>query len=131
MQPTKQSGLALHNEFSADSIEGKDLQHMLHPSTNLMQHGELGPKVHERAEGVFAVHVFTRRLKFQRTLFAILLDDGLIFCDILGGFLVRHLAFDALLNARCERHIRDFSLGDLCQSLHRLLVEMLFAERRH
>ncbi|MDC1322081.1 aminotransferase [Pseudomonadales bacterium] len=53
MQPTKQSGLALHNEFSADSIEGKDLQHMLHPSTNLKQHGELGPKVHERAEGVY------------------------------------------------------------------------------
>ena len=53
MQPTKQSGLALHNEFTADSIEGKDLQHLLHPSTNLKQHSELGPKVHERAEGVY------------------------------------------------------------------------------
>jgi 4-aminobutyrate--pyruvate transaminase len=53
MNPTKQPSLALHNEFSSDSIEGKDLQHLLHPSTNLKQHGELGPKVHDRAKGVY------------------------------------------------------------------------------
>ena len=43
----------LHNEFAADSIEAKDLAHLLHPTTNLKQHAQLGPTVHERAEGVY------------------------------------------------------------------------------
>ena len=43
----------LHNEFPADSIEAKDLAHLLHPTTNLKQHAQLGPTVHERAEGVY------------------------------------------------------------------------------
>lgn len=43
----------LHNEFPADSIEAKDLQHLLHPTTHLQQHAQLGPTVHERAEGVY------------------------------------------------------------------------------
>ena len=43
----------LHNEFAADSIEGKDLDHLFHPTTNLKQHHEVGPSVHERAQGVY------------------------------------------------------------------------------
>ena len=43
----------LHNEFPANSIEAKDLKHVLHPTTNLKQHAEVGPTVHERAEGVY------------------------------------------------------------------------------
>ena len=43
----------LHNEFPADSIEAKDLAHLLHPSTNLAQHHQVGPKVLARAKGVY------------------------------------------------------------------------------
>lgn len=43
----------LHNEFPPDSLEAKDLQHLLHPTTNLKQHAEQGPLVHERAEGIY------------------------------------------------------------------------------
>ncbi|MCZ6890003.1 MAG: aminotransferase [Gammaproteobacteria bacterium] len=43
----------LHNEFPPDSIEAKDLAHLLHPTTNLAQHHEQGPAVHDRAKGVY------------------------------------------------------------------------------
>lgn len=43
----------LHNEFAPDSLEAKDLRSLLHPSTNLKQHQEHGPVVHERADGVY------------------------------------------------------------------------------
>ena len=43
----------LHNEFAPDSIEARDLAHLLHPTTNLKQHAEEGPVVHQRAEGVY------------------------------------------------------------------------------
>ncbi|MEM7218285.1 MAG: aminotransferase [Pseudomonadota bacterium] len=43
----------LHNRFPDDSIEARDLRHVLHPTTNLAQHLENGPTVHERAEGVY------------------------------------------------------------------------------
>ena len=43
----------LHNEFAPDSVEAKDLRTLLHPSTNLKQHQEHGPVVHERADGVY------------------------------------------------------------------------------
>jgi 4-aminobutyrate--pyruvate transaminase len=44
---------SLHNEFPPDSVEAKDLKHLLHPTTNLKAHAEQGPTVHERAEGVY------------------------------------------------------------------------------
>jgi len=44
---------ALHNEFPPDSIEARDLAHMLHPTTHLKQHASRGPTVHERASGVY------------------------------------------------------------------------------
>ncbi|MAD06416.1 MAG: aspartate aminotransferase family protein [Gammaproteobacteria bacterium] len=50
---TGSESLNLHNEFAPDSIEAKDLRTLLHPSTNLKQHGQQGPVVHERAEGVY------------------------------------------------------------------------------
>ena len=43
----------LHNEFPPESIEAKDLRHVLHPTTNLADHQLRGPSVHERAEGVY------------------------------------------------------------------------------
>lgn len=43
----------LHNEFPPDSIEAKDLKHVLHPTTNLAQHHAVGPKVLTRAEGAY------------------------------------------------------------------------------
>ena len=43
----------LHNEFPPDSIEAKDLRHLLHPATNLAQHQATGPRVLTRAEGVY------------------------------------------------------------------------------
>lgn len=43
----------LHNEFAPDSVEARDLRTLLHPSTNLKQHQEHGPVVHERAKGVY------------------------------------------------------------------------------
>ncbi len=47
------SKFATHNEYPDDSIEGMDLQHLLHPSTNLAQHQQQGPVVHESASGVY------------------------------------------------------------------------------
>lgn len=43
----------LHNEFAPDSIEAKDLVHLLHPTTNLTNHQRHGPAVHSRAKGVY------------------------------------------------------------------------------
>ncbi len=43
----------LHNQFPPDSLEAKDLAHLLHPSTNLKLHHEVGPTVHARAKGVY------------------------------------------------------------------------------
>ena len=43
----------LHNEFPPDSLEGKDLAHLLHPTTNLKLHRQEGPSIHEKAEGVY------------------------------------------------------------------------------
>ncbi len=43
----------LHNEFPPNSLEAKDLAHLLHPVTNLKQHHEVGPAVHVRAKGVY------------------------------------------------------------------------------
>ena len=43
----------LHNEFPPESLEAKDLAHLLHPTTNLAQHQREGPTVHARAEGVY------------------------------------------------------------------------------
>ena len=43
----------LHNEFAPDSIEARDLAHLLHPTTNLKVHHARGPAVHARAEGVY------------------------------------------------------------------------------
>ena len=43
----------LHNEFPPDSLEARDLEHLLHPTTNLKLLHEQGPKVHARAEGVY------------------------------------------------------------------------------
>lgn len=43
----------LHNEFPAGSLEARDLQHLLHPTTNLRVHHQVGPKIHDRAEGVY------------------------------------------------------------------------------
>ncbi len=43
----------LHNQYPADSLEAKDLKHLLHPTTNLKTHHEVGPTIHERAEGVY------------------------------------------------------------------------------
>jgi len=44
---------ATHNEYPNDSIEGMDLQHLLHPSTNLAQHQQHGPVVLESADGIY------------------------------------------------------------------------------
>lgn len=43
----------LHNEFPPDSLQAKDLKHVLHPTTNLAEHLATGPTVHARAEGVY------------------------------------------------------------------------------
>jgi 4-aminobutyrate--pyruvate transaminase len=43
----------LHNEYPPDSIEAKDLAHLLHPTTNLRLHHEIGPTVHDKAQGVY------------------------------------------------------------------------------
>ena len=43
----------LHNEFPPESLEGKDLAHLLHPTTNLKLHRQQGPSIHDRAEGVY------------------------------------------------------------------------------
>jgi len=44
---------SLHNLAKPGSIEARDLEHMLHPATNLRQFHEKGPKVHVRAKGVY------------------------------------------------------------------------------
>ena len=43
----------LHNEFPPESIEARDLKHLLHPTTNLAEHHAQGPAVHARAKGVY------------------------------------------------------------------------------
>ena len=43
----------LHNEFAPDSLEAKDLAHLLHPTTHLANHHRSGPTLHARAEGVY------------------------------------------------------------------------------
>ncbi|MEZ5595253.1 MAG: aminotransferase [Pseudomonadales bacterium] len=43
----------LHNEFPADSLEAKDLRHVLHPTTNLKLHHATGPRIQTRAQGVY------------------------------------------------------------------------------
>jgi 4-aminobutyrate---pyruvate transaminase len=43
----------LHNEFPAGSLEAKDLEHLLHPTTNLKLHHQNGPKIHDHAQGVY------------------------------------------------------------------------------
>ncbi len=43
----------LHNEFPPESIEARDLKHLLHPTTNLKQHQAQGPRVSARAKGVY------------------------------------------------------------------------------
>jgi len=43
----------LHNEFPAGSLEAKDLEHLLHPTTNLKTHHQVGPKIHDHAQGVY------------------------------------------------------------------------------
>ena len=44
---------ALHNRFPPGSIESRDLQHMLHPNTNLKLHHQEGPFMQARASGVY------------------------------------------------------------------------------
>ena len=44
---------ALHNRFPPGSIESRDLQHVLHPNTNLKVHHRTGPLVNERARGIY------------------------------------------------------------------------------
>ncbi len=44
---------ALHNRFPPGSIESRDLQHMLHPITNLKLHHQAGPFMQARARGVY------------------------------------------------------------------------------
>lgn len=43
----------LHNEFPPESLEAKDLQHLLHPTTNLKLHHQVGPRVHDHAAGAY------------------------------------------------------------------------------
>lgn len=40
-------------DLEKDSIEARDLDHLLHPTTNLKLHAHVGPVVHERAQGVY------------------------------------------------------------------------------
>ncbi len=43
----------LHNEFPEGSLEARDLAHLLHPTTNLKLHHQVGPKIHDHAKGVY------------------------------------------------------------------------------
>lgn len=43
----------LHNQFPEGSLEAKDLKHLLHPTTNLKVHHQVGPTIHDHAEGVY------------------------------------------------------------------------------
>ena len=47
------SRYATHNEYPNNTVEGRDLRHMLHPSTNLAQHQQHGPMVLQSAKGVY------------------------------------------------------------------------------
>src|SRR4030095_1808382 len=44
---------SLHNIAKPGSIEAKDLEHLMHPTTNLKLLHETGPTVHKRAKGVY------------------------------------------------------------------------------
>ena len=44
---------ALHNEHPPGSLEARDLEALLHPSTNLKLHHATGPTVIERGEGIY------------------------------------------------------------------------------
>ncbi len=44
---------ALHNVAPPGSLEAKDLEHLLHPATNLKVHHEKGPTIAARAKGVY------------------------------------------------------------------------------
>ncbi len=44
---------SLHNEFPPGTLEAKDLEHLLHPVTNLQLHRQKGPSVHVRAKGIY------------------------------------------------------------------------------
>ena len=43
----------LHNEFSTDSIESRDLRNVFHPATNLADLHSKGPSVRSHAKGVY------------------------------------------------------------------------------
>jgi 4-aminobutyrate--pyruvate transaminase len=43
----------LHNEFPPQSLEARDLRHVLHPTTNLKTHASVGPRIHDHAAGVY------------------------------------------------------------------------------
>jgi len=43
----------MHNVAPPGSLEAKDLEHLLHPATNLKLHHEKGPLVLMRANGVY------------------------------------------------------------------------------
>ena len=43
----------LHNEYPPGSIEQKDMAYLLHPTTHLKNHQQIGPTVYARAEGVY------------------------------------------------------------------------------
>lgn len=43
----------LHNEMPPGSLEARDLEHLLHPTTNLRQLHRDGPSVHARAKGAY------------------------------------------------------------------------------
>ncbi len=44
---------SLHNMAPPGSLEAKDLEHLLHPATNLKMHHEKGPTLMMRAKGVY------------------------------------------------------------------------------
>jgi len=44
---------SMHNMAPPGSLEAKDLEHLLHPATNLKMHHEKGPTVMMRAKGVY------------------------------------------------------------------------------
>ena len=50
---TEISRFATHNEYPDQSVEGMDLRHLLHPSTNLAQHQQHGHIVLESDAGVY------------------------------------------------------------------------------
>ena len=53
MKPVSAVSNPLHNEFAPDSLEAKDLEHLLHPATNLAELHRTGPLVVARAEGAY------------------------------------------------------------------------------